>query len=297
MTVITEEMKLFFQENGYILIKNAVPKENCERAVNAIWEFMGKDPGNQESWYTPPAGMDELWHDQQRGMIPFIHHPSLWDNRQFPRLYQAFAELLEEEKLWVTVDRVNMKPPKREDKPELNTSFIHWDTDTTNLTFPLPRPRPLQGVLFLEDTNIHQGGFRCVPSIYKDFEQWIKEQPADRNPINPDYTGHEVKVIPGEAGDLLLWDVLVAHGNGENLFDRPRLAQYITMFPAKEELFEERRRLALESLKNKTSMHQQSNKFNPFLKDPRDWEHAHTPNDPELTVLGRKLLGLEAWNW
>jgi hypothetical protein len=122
-----------------------------------------------------------------------------------------------------------------------------------------------------------------------------KVQPADRNPINPDCTGHEIEVIPGEAGDLLLWDVLVAHGNGENLSDRPRLAQYITMYPASASQFEERQRLAAISLKNKSSMHQQSNKFNPLPADPRGWELNNTPEDPNLTPLGRKLLGLDAW--
>jgi hypothetical protein len=295
MAIITEDMKQFFRENGYILIKNAVPKEHCRQTVDTIWEFMGKNPADREGWYTPPQGMDELWNDQARGMLPLYHHQTLWDNRQHPDVYRAFAELLGVEKLWVTVDRVNMKPPKRDDKPELNASFIHWDTDTTNLTFPLPQPRPVQGVLYLEDTNIHQGGFRCVPSIYRNFEQWLAGQPADRNPINPDYTGHPVEVIPGEAGDLLIWDVLVAHGNGENLSDRPRLAQYITMFPVKEEDAAERKRLALESLKNKTSMHQQSNKFNPLPLDPRGWEFANEPETAELTPLGRRLLGLDSW--
>jgi len=295
MAVITAEMKRFFHENGYLVIKNAVPKEQCRKTVDTIWDFMGKSPNDRDSWYTPPEGLNELWNDQQRGMIPLYQHQTLWDNRQYPRLYEAFAELLGEEKLWVTADRVNMKPPKREDNPELNASFIHWDTNTTNLTFPLPQPRPLQGVLFLEDTNIHQGGFRCVPSIYKDFEAWLKTQPEDRNPINPDYTGHNVEVIPGEAGDLLVWDVLVAHGNGENLSDRPRLAQYITMYPADAAQFEERQRIAIKSLKNKTSMHQQSNTFNPLPADPRGWELTQTPDDPELTPLGRKLLGLDPW--
>jgi hypothetical protein len=295
MTVITAEMKQFFQQNGYVVIKNAVPKQNCQNVVNAIWGFMGKSPDNKDEWYTPPFGMDELWNDQQRGMIPLFHHQSMWDNRQNPKVYEAFAELLGEEKLWVTVDRVNMKPPKRDDKPELNASFIHWDADTTHLTFPLPQPRPLQGVLFLEDTTIHQGGFRCVPSLYKNFEQWLKEQPADRNPIHPDYTGHKVEVIPGQAGDLLLWDVLLAHGNGENLSDRPRMAQYIRMFPADPALFEERRRLALISLKNKTSMHQESLTFNCLPVDPRGWELKQTPDDPDLTPLGRKLMGLDSW--
>lgn len=38
--------------------------------------------------------------------------------------------------------------------------------------------------------------------------------------------------VPGKAGDLVIWNSLLPHGNAANTSARPRLAQYITMMPA-----------------------------------------------------------------
>jgi ectoine hydroxylase-related dioxygenase (phytanoyl-CoA dioxygenase family) len=283
--VVTAEMRDFFHTNGYVLVKGAVPKQNCENVVEAIWAFTGQRPDNPESWYRPAAGMDELWKHQSAGMIPLFHHQTMWDNRQHPGLYQAFAELLEEEKLWVSLDRVNMKPPRRDDMTKFNTGFIHWDTDTSNLTFPLRRPPRVQGVLYLADTAADQGGFQCVPSLYRDFERWIATQPADRHPTIPDVTGHDIVPIPGEAGDLLIWDVLLAHGNGQNYTNLPRFAQYITMFPATPGV---RREDAVASWRDRTGPAYAGD-------DPRGLERLPGTEPARLTELGRKLLGDEPW--
>ena len=45
-------------------------------------------------------------------------HQALWDNRQYPKVHQAFAEILRDEKLWVSLDRANMKPPARASRVE-----------------------------------------------------------------------------------------------------------------------------------------------------------------------------------
>lgn len=283
--VVTAEMRDFFHANGYLLVKNVVPKENCERLVETIWEFTGQQPDDPESWYRPAAGMDSLWKHQSAGMIPLYQHQTMWDNRQHPRLYQAFAELMQVNELWVSIDRVNMKPPRRDDFTQFNTGFIHWDTNTSNLTFPLSRPRPVQGVLYLADTVADQGGFQCVPSIYCDFEQWLQTQPEDRHPTIPDVKGHEVIPIPGEAGDLLIWDFLLAHGNGQNYTEQPRFAQYITMFPAKPGAT---RADAVEGWQNRKGPSM-------FPADEREWELNNSDGPAQLTELGRKLLGLDPW--
>ena len=43
--------------------------------------------------------------------------------------------------------------------------------------------------------------------------------------------GLERKSIPGKAGDFLIWNVALLHGNGKNVANQPRLAQYISMTP------------------------------------------------------------------
>ncbi|QHW32751.1 phytanoyl-CoA dioxygenase family protein [Paenibacillus rhizovicinus] len=275
----------FFRNNGYVLVKNAVPKALCDKAISRMFAFMGQSPDDRDGWYEPAAGMDGYFEDQERGMLPFFHDQSLWDIRMYPRVYDIFAELLGERKLWVSLDRVNMKLPKRENKGQLNANFIHWDTDTSNLKFPLTIPSGgLQGVLYLADTFADQGGFQCVPDIFRDLEGYIKRQPANRDPRVPDITGYDVMPIPGEAGDLLIWDVLLPHGNGENLSDDIRFAQYITMHPAPPVSHAKSR---IDSWRNYSST---------FLpEDPRGWERTHNDGPAQLTELGWKLLGIDSW--
>jgi ectoine hydroxylase-related dioxygenase (phytanoyl-CoA dioxygenase family) len=285
MAIVTEEHRKFFQENGYVKIEGVVPKENCERVIEAIWACLGKDPTNPDNWYDHEKGVIN-----RDGMVEMYQHQALWDNRQHPQMYEAFSELLGEKKLWVSVDRVNMKPPKREGKENLDSSFIHWDADTTNLTFPLPKPfGGVQGVLYIADTAENQGGFQCVPSLYREFEEWLKTQPADRNPRVPDITGYKVESIPGKAGDLVIWDRLLAHGNGHNYAGKPRYAQYISMNRADPGRIEWRQRL-IEGWRTRSAP-----AGGPFPGDPRRWEQTNFSEPAQLTDLGRKLLGLDAW--
>lgn len=287
MSIFTKEMKVFFQTNGYVLIKNAVPKSYCDRLVQVIWDFMGKSPDDPEGWYTPAKGMDTFWEGQAAGMLPLYNHQAMWDIRQHPNVYEAFSELIGEKKLRVSLDRVSMKPPKRADHPGLSANFIHWDEDTTDLQFPLEQPRPLQGVVYLADTAANQGGFQCVPSIYRNMEEYLKAQPEGRDPRQPDLTGYEVEPIPGEAGDLLIWDVMLAHGSGDNLSDKPRFAQYVLMFP-EDKLTQEETEMYIESVRN-----HQGRAGNQV--DPRYWEKNDHDGPVQLTPLGRKLLGVDPW--
>jgi hypothetical protein len=286
MSTITEEDLAFFRRNGYVRVRGAAPKENCERVIQEIWEFTGKSPEDREGWYSPPEGMTEFWGHQSGGMVEMYHHQALWDNRQHPRLHQAFAGVLGTKELWVSMDRVNMTPPGRADHPELDSYFVHWDTDTSELPSPLPRPHGVQGVLYLADTSEDQGGFHCVPSIYRDLEEWIKSQPSGRDPRTPDVGDHKVRPIPGEAGDLIIWDRLLPHGNGHNDSDEPRFAQYITMSPAHPEKIEARQPF-IESWRTRDTPPG-------FPGDPRGWEKEHG-RTAELTPLGRKLLGVDPW--
>src|SRR4051794_12104878 len=54
LTILSEEDWKFWIENGYIVIKNAVPKEQVKRLADFLWEFEEKDPAQPESWYAPP---------------------------------------------------------------------------------------------------------------------------------------------------------------------------------------------------------------------------------------------------
>jgi hypothetical protein len=258
------------------VLREAVPPELCDAVVGAIFDFLGMDPNDPEDWYHPPH--------KPSGFVELYHHATMWAIRQQPRLHEAFSQLWEEDKLWVSIDRVGFKPPRNEDHLDYDDKgFVHWDADTASW----PLPFSLQGVLYLNDQTADQGCYQCVPGMHRMFDEWVKGQPADRDTRNPDLTGLEVRQIPANQGDMVIWVRALAHGNGHNVTDRPRFAQYITFSPARpedEEALNER----LASFNERHPLRRPA-----YTGDDRNWERDQPA--PELTELGRKLLGLDRW--
>jgi hypothetical protein len=272
----------FFRENGYVVVRNVVPEENLRAAVDAVWDFLELDADDPATWY--PA-------DRKGGLAHLHQHQALWDNRQHPPVHRAFAELLGTEALWVSMDRAAMKPPINPAFPHYNDSgFVHWDLDTSK---PLPVTLGVQGVLALADTTAEMGGFHCIPGFHRVLEEWIREQPEDRDPRSPDLSrlppDFEVVPIPMNAGDLVIWDRRLAHGNGRNDGTRPRLAQYITMYPAGDDEEQRAERVACWRERRAPSHWERDipEKF-------RGRERQRYPI-AELTPLGRRLLGADPW--
>ena len=139
MHVLTQEEMAFWQENGYVILRDAVPQANLGAVVDIIWEFMEMDRDDPETWYRPGNGDESKPKLKESGMAELYQHQALWDNRQHPRVYGAFADIWETEKLWVSIDRVNLNPPARADWDF--PGFVHWDIDTSLV----PLPNRVQG--------------------------------------------------------------------------------------------------------------------------------------------------------
>ena len=271
MAVLTQSDREFFDAQGYVIVREAVPKANCDAVVDAIWDFLGMDREDPDDWYREP-------HKPGGGMVEMYQHQAMWDNRQHPRLYQAFADIWGDEKLQCSVDRVNFKPPPHPDHPEWDhKGFRHWDADTSKL----PLRFGVQGVLYLTDTGSDQGSFQCMPGEHKPLLD-------EENPYLPELDPDRFVQIEGKAGDLLIWNRALAHGNGHNTSDRPRLAQYISMSPGRAGN-EERRQHRIKCWRERLCPGGRA-----FPGDPRGWEQEHNET-AELTPLGRKLLGLDPW--
>lgn len=269
---------------GFVIVKNAVPAANIGRLRDLLWEFQEADPKDPSTWYRPQLRDHQMKELNNSGMVEIYNHPYLWANRQHPRVYDAFVDIWDREDLWVTIDRANFNPPNRNARSF--NGFIHNDVDTTLE----PLPVNVQGVLSLVDTDPEMGGFQCVPELFRTLAAWRKAQPQDRNGFVPDITGFEIVNVTMNAGDLLIFNSLLAHGIRPNRSaDRVRMAQYIAMTPAdedNEELLEWR----IRSWRDR-----EPPKGFAFPGDPRNWEQTRYGR-AELTLLGEKLLGLRRWN-
>jgi hypothetical protein len=269
--------------NGYVIVRQAVPAANVERLVEVLWRFDEKDPDDASTWYAPQRRDHIMKELNGTGMLEIYNHQALWDNRMEPRVYDAFVDIWDREDLWVSIDRANLNPPKKV-KGNPN-GFIHWDVDTSIV----PPPIGVQGVLSLKKQDGDVGGFQCVPELFYNFDEWVKTQPADRDPMHPDMTGLQTVNIEMEAGDLMIFNSLLAHGVRPNHSgDRVRMAQYISMYPADNANTAERN----ERIRLWRELDHP--KRDAFPGDPRDWE-KHNARTAELTPLGEKLLGLKDW--
>ena len=285
LRVLSEEDWEFWQYNGYIVIKQAVPKSQARKTADFLWEFDEKNPDDPETWYAPPRAEMKMKELTGTGMVEVYNHRLLWDNRQYPKVYDAFVDIWGTEALWVTIDRANLNFPIRPGFEQ--KGFIHWDYD------PETKPQNVQGVLALADqTDEEMGGFQCIPWLYRNYESWKTTQPDDRNHFQPDISGLEDKIVkvPMETGDLLIFNSLQPHGIRPNRSgDKVRIAQYISMMPAEERDLA-MRRWRIQSWKERIAPDGYA-----FPGDPRNWEQTRYET-AKLTELGEKLLGLKSWH-
>jgi hypothetical protein len=282
LRVLSEEDWQFWMHNGYVVIKNAVPKENVERLAKFLWEFEEKDPNDPETWYAPPRAEMKMKELTNTGMVEVYNHQYLWDNRQNPRGYDAFVDIWGTEKLWVTIDRANLNFPIRPGHEY--KAFIHWDYD------PETKPQNVQGVLALVDqTDENMGGFQCIPELFRTYDTWKLTQPEDRDHFKPDTTGFTPTKVKMEAGDLLIFNSSQPHGIRANMSgNKVRIAQYISMMPAEEDN-EQLREWRITSWRDRVAPEGYA-----FPGDPRGWEKTKYET-AVLSPLGRKLLGLDKW--
>ena len=284
LRMLSEEDWKFWLYNGYIVVKNAIAKEQAQETAQFLWEFEEKDPKNPDTWYTPPRAEMKMKELTGTGMVEVYNHQYLWNNRQQEKIYNAFVDIWGTEKLWVTIDRANLNFPIRPGFEQ--KGFIHWDYD------PETRPQNVQGVLALADqTDENMGGFQCIPWLYRNYDSWKLDQPADRDRFKPDVSDLQDKIVKVkmETGDLLIFNSTLPHGIRPNHSkDKVRIAQYISMMPAEEDN-EPLRTWRINSWKNRLAPEGYA-----FPGDPRNWEQTRYKS-ANLNDLGKKLLGIQSW--
>lgn len=284
LRVLTMEDWQFWQQNGYVVIKQAVSREQALATAAFLWEFEEKDPQNPATWYTAPRAEMQMKELVGTGMVEVYNHQALWNNRQAQRVYDSFVDIWGTEKLWVTIDRANLNFPVRPGHEY--KGFIHWDYD------PETKPQNVQGVLALSDqTDENMGGFQCIPWLYRNYDSWKLSQPEDRDRFQPNISGLEDELVkvPMEAGDLLIFNSMEPHGIRPNRSKhKVRIAQYISMMPAQED------NATLKEWRINSWKHRIAPEGYAFPGDPRNWEQTKYEK-AELSDLGEKLLGLKEW--
>lgn len=216
--VLTEEDLEFWDKNGYVVVKKAISKEDCEATQKAIWEYLQMDPDKKETWY--------MRHEDQKGlMLNFSDHETLNKNRFSPLIKKAYEQLYKTSNIYKTIDKVSFNPPEN-GKFTFLGSPLHWDTSLKKpLTFGL------QGLLYLTDCGSDDGAFHCVPGFHNQINQWLDNLDPDENPREKAIETLQPKPVTGNAGDFIIWNNTLPHCATPNKGKSPRMVQYLTYLP------------------------------------------------------------------
>jgi Phytanoyl-CoA dioxygenase (PhyH) len=261
-----------FHECGWVRVRSAVPADLCETLVEVLEHEVGVPVHDPIRW--------DSHGEEDQDWVPLWGHQAQWNIRQHPHLHEVWSELWRTSALNVSLDSCRFTPPWKPGHAEPHA--IHWDHDPWDLKTTM-----LQGVLALTDTAVDQGGFCCVPSLYKERDHWPKSAVVDEAGDAawlPDVDGRHIECIPADAGDLIVWDYRLPHGNSKNLSSKPRLAFYISMNPAGNAQLQ---KANIESW--------QTGKCVPWWRERPDYDRTEPWPPAELSDLGRRLLGIDAW--
>jgi len=217
--VLSEDELAFFDRNGYIIIKNAVSKTDCDKTIEALCSFIDIDRNDSSTWYKANLGKQGI-------MVQLFQDPTMQKNRASVKIREAFEQLWQRTDLWAYADRVGFNPPETKSW-KFPGPHMHWD-----VSLKLPIPFGLQGILYLADTEENQGAFTLVPGFQHRIDNWINSLPPGTNPRNEDLHVLGSKPIAAQAGDFIIWSNALPHGSSPNTHTKPRFVQYINYAPA-----------------------------------------------------------------
>jgi ectoine hydroxylase-related dioxygenase (phytanoyl-CoA dioxygenase family) len=214
---LTETDLAFWEEQGYVIVRNAISAADCAASREAIWQYLQMNEQDPATWYNTD-------NDLQGIMAPLYHHAVLDKNRHSFRIRRAFEQLWNESGLIVTTDKCGFNPPETAHSKYKGIG-LHWD-----MSLATPIPFGTQGILYLTDTAANQGALTVVPGFHKTIEKWLASLPENVNPRDTDFSVFHPQPIAANAGDLIIWNQLLPHSSSPNTATLPRLVQYINWY-------------------------------------------------------------------
>ena len=267
--VLTEDEERQFWEEGYLLIKGVLTREEAHAARDYILNLMPRDLSIPAHWSNNAGRIKPF-------KVPNNHTydtPELIPLMQHERLYAVVAQLLGSPRLRVGDGSLGVTLRNSSSGPILSQN-LHLDPsvpgDIDQFLFT-PEELQIGGCYYLSDVYPTGGGIHVVPGGPRLVEERAKTDPQGRQMYNrwkniQDMP--ETVEVTGEAGDFALLHHLMPHAASHNRLPTPRVAQF-------------------------TRFTREDHAHNPTKPAP-----AHRYNEIQIAAmspLGRQLFGVEPW--
>jgi len=309
------ESSEYLDEHGYVIIKEALSKEETEKTLSLLWNYLedlgtGINRNNNETW-----GNDRWPTCAHGAIIPSYgigHCESQWFLRSIPNVKKAFAGIWKTEELLTSFDGVSLWRPwniNPDWKTESGQKWFHIDQH------PISRPgkQCIQGLVNLLPTSEEIGGNVVVPGSHKFFENLPIEykERLSKLPLgidhfrfpndDPKLSSKTPIMCHMDPGDMLLWDSRTIHCSNsgtkipEENAELIRAASLICMMPkdkSNEEVIQQRWEAVekLISTTNWSDTFTNADEF-PLILEAKDRDKFKWPEKPVLTDYQKSLIG------
>eukprot|EP01117_Protostelium_nocturnum_P017788 TRINITY_DN7301_c0_g1_i1.p1 TRINITY_DN7301_c0_g1~~TRINITY_DN7301_c0_g1_i1.p1 ORF type:complete len:368 (+),score=69.89 TRINITY_DN7301_c0_g1_i1:75-1178(+) len=314
-----EEYIQFFKEFGFVVINNILNQDDIEESIDEMWTEIESTPwGRDRELFAnrndPSTWENDTWptglHLGMLGKFEAIGKMA-WKNRQNPLLYKAFSTILQEEKLWVSVDRWGIMRPTvgvdmggstgSVDKPEWKSykSWLHWDLNpwiwlsgggqeyeysnfisenNGSKNDGLPK---LQGLICLSESREEDGCFCAVPGFNQNLKEWTENS---KDTIESYKNSNQASFTYVPKQDPMLNQVQKISARAGSLIIWSSELPHCN-FP---------------NNSNRFRMNQYIKMFpaqprGKNVKERTKDMKSFVPKEAEITPLGEKLLGLKNW--
>ncbi len=243
-----------FQKDGVVVLKHIYPVDDSREFVDEFWEYMVSLPYKPSIKKKIIKLIDDIgirknpWDSYSKKQLselreyypmtggfgaltlpPAFHMKGSWKARQDKVIVSVFQNLLGQDDIEVTLDRVSFKFPGQGE-----TEFAHWDSDPW--LWPDEPYEGLQGMLSLSQTS-----FKCMPGSNSDAfrEEFIQQyHPSKRHDQyfieeshDPMNLRKQIQSYPLGIGDLVVWSNRLLHEARKNDTDRIRYTFFISYYP------------------------------------------------------------------
>jgi hypothetical protein len=110
LRLLSEDDWAFWVKNGYVIIKNAVPREHVKKLADYLWEYEDKNPDDMDSWYKRPNVKMEMKELNNTGMVEIYNHSICGITGNSPKCTRHL-HIWGGKTFWVTIDRANLNFP------------------------------------------------------------------------------------------------------------------------------------------------------------------------------------------
>jgi ectoine hydroxylase-related dioxygenase (phytanoyl-CoA dioxygenase family) len=217
--MLSKQQIEFYNENGYLLVENAVSPAQLARMRDIAYDFIEKSRAVSVSddVFDLDDGHSAEAPRLTRIKLPHRQHPYFWEVAKSSGITEVLRQLLGPDVLLQT-SKLNTKAPG-------GGAAVEWHQDWA--FYPHTNDRILACGLMLEDVNLANGPLQVIPGSHKG--PVLDHNTKDGvfcgaiDPDDPEFHADKAVTLTGKAGSMTVHHARTLHGSAPNRSDRARL--------------------------------------------------------------------------